>query len=86
MCVIIRASNEGCHIVIIVTPCSVSVVDVALSSGYTIGNFLSAIVYESWGFSGAFGLTIAVNAVNFGFIFLCLPESRLENTRMWSED
>eukprot|EP00090_Calanus_glacialis_P007645 TRINITY_DN16090_c0_g1_i1.p1 TRINITY_DN16090_c0_g1~~TRINITY_DN16090_c0_g1_i1.p1 ORF type:complete len:430 (-),score=74.64 TRINITY_DN16090_c0_g1_i1:348-1637(-) len=54
----------------------VAVLDVALICGWTSGNFLSAVVYEQWGFYGTFGTTIALLVLDFFFIFFCLDESR----------
>jgi len=54
----------------------VAVLDVGLIVGYTSGNFLSAIVYENWGFYGTFGTTMCLHVVVFFFILCCLDESR----------
>eukprot|EP00092_Neocalanus_flemingeri_P012562 GFUD01013540.1.p1 GENE.GFUD01013540.1~~GFUD01013540.1.p1 ORF type:complete len:490 (+),score=71.29 GFUD01013540.1:897-2366(+) len=54
----------------------VAVLDVAIIIGWTSGNFVSAIVYEEWGFYGTFGTTIVLLALDFLFILFCLEESR----------
>jgi len=54
----------------------VAVLDVAIIGGYTAGNFLSAVVYENWGFYGTFGTTICLLVAVFFFILFCLDESR----------
>jgi len=54
----------------------VALLDVAIICGWTSGNFLSAVVYEHWGFYGTFGTTIGLLIVVFFFILFCLDESR----------
>ena len=54
----------------------VSVVDVALLAGVLVGTFASAPVFEKFGFTGTFGLTLALLVINFLYIFICLEESR----------
>ena len=53
-----------------------SVLDVAIIVGFTAGNYLSAPLYESLGFYGTFGISMALYALNFLFILLFLKESR----------
>ena len=53
-----------------------SVLDVALISGFTTGNFLSAPLYQSLGFSGIFGLSAGIYFLDFLFVLFFLAESR----------
>ena len=57
----------------------VAIMDVAIIGGWTSGNFLSAIVYENWGFYGNFGITIALLVFDLFFIAIFLEESRFQN-------
>jgi len=54
----------------------VAILDVAIIGGWTSGNFLSAVVYENWGFYGNFGITIALLVFDLLFITIFLEESR----------
>ena len=50
--------------------------DVSFITGYTIGNFCSAIVFEKLGFSGTFGISIGLMVFNFLYIYFFIDESR----------
>ena len=54
----------------------VSILDVAFIVGFTSGNFLSAPLYESLGFYGTFGISLALYCLIFFFILFFLKESR----------
>ena len=58
------------------TSCRVSILDVSFITGYTIGNFCSAIVFEKLGFSGTFGISIGLMVFNFLYIYFFIDESR----------
>jgi len=66
----------------------VAVLDVAIITGWTSGNFLSAIVYEYCGFYGTFGTTIGLLVLVFLFILFCLEESRkpVDHTALFSSE
>ena len=54
----------------------ISVLDVSLITGYAIGNFFSAIIFEKCGFYGTFGITLGILCFNFLFIYFFIEESR----------
>ena len=54
----------------------VSILDVSFITGYTIGNFCSAIVFEKLGFNGTFGISIGFMVFNFLYIYFFIDESR----------
>ena len=54
----------------------VSLLDVCFITGYTIGNFCSAIVFEKLGFNGTFGISIGLMVFNFLYINFFIDESR----------
>ena len=54
----------------------VSILDVCFITGYTIGNFCSAIVFEKLGFNGTFGISIGFIVFNFLYIYFFIDESR----------
>ena len=54
----------------------VALLDVAMVAGYTTGNFLSAPVYEQWGFYGSFGSSLLFLTADFLFVIFVLQESR----------
>ena len=50
--------------------------DVSFITGYTIGNFCSAVVFEKLGFNGTFGISIGLMVSNFLYIYFFIDESR----------
>ena len=53
-----------------------SLLDVAMISGFTTGIFLSAPLYQSLGFNGVFGITAGIYSLDFFFVLFFLAEPR----------
>jgi len=60
----------------------VSILDVTIILGWTLGNFLSAIVYQHFGYYGTFGLTIGCQ-LGVVCLVLMLPESQTPQCFGW---
>ena len=50
--------------------------DVSFITGYTIGNFFSAVVFEKLGFNGTFGISMGLMVFNALYIYLFIDESK----------
>ena len=50
--------------------------DVCFITGYTIGNFCSAVVFEKLGFNGTFGISMGLMVFNTLYIFFFIEESK----------
>jgi len=53
----------------------VSILDVAIILGWSVGNLLSAIVFQNLGYYGVFGLTLGAQLLLLVFLICYLPQS-----------